>query len=167
MKNSIQKYAACGLILTTLIGGAVGLEIHDQHVDHTKAICPITRILNVIPNAGKVPTGVASHQWPKVKEELAGKGVTDATISYGTLYDTVKLTQTAEPIVVKRNDGSIVYTAPEGFVLTTDDNGKLVCQKTEIIDKECGEGLMAAWGDIIIDGYHISHEHERKLVFNK
>lgn len=91
-KKNIKRLAATGILSTALITGS-GLAIHDKNIDHTKEVCPITRIINIIPNLSELefgmylPTGIAVHQWPEMEKDFTAQGIEDAVISYGKRTD--------------------------------------------------------------------------------
>lgn len=172
-KKNIKKYAATGLLAASLLTGTA-LEIHDVHVDHTKEICPITHIMNIIPNVSYLqldtylPTGVALHQWSEMEKDYLEKGIEDVQISYGKISEKVEETQITMPIAMKREDGSIIYAAPSGCYLTRDENGNLVCQKTIISTQDTGYGLTASWGELSYDNTNgILWENEEVLKVRK
>jgi len=93
MKNKkIVKYAGITILSSALISG-IGLGIHDKYIDHTQEVCPITTLMNSIPNLSNymfgthLPTGVAFHQWPKMKIDYVKKGINDVQISYGKITE--------------------------------------------------------------------------------
>lgn len=172
-KKNIKKYAATGLLAAALLTGA-GLGIHDTHVDHTREVCPITHIMNVMPNlsylqfGNYLPSGVALHQWPEMERDYRDKGIENVQISYGKITEEVEETQTVVPIAMKREDGSTIYTAPSGYCLTRDENGNLICQKTIVSTQDNGYGLTASWGELNYDNTNgFSWENEEVLKIRK
>lgn len=49
IKEKHKKYVTTGL-MAAISSTGVELWIHDTHFDHTNEVCPITKIMNFIPN---------------------------------------------------------------------------------------------------------------------
>lgn len=73
LRNKIITYTASGLLATVLIGG-IGLEIHDKKVDHTKEICPITKILDIFDKQTENSKGI-KHQITEMESDYEDKGI--------------------------------------------------------------------------------------------
>lgn len=146
-KKNIKKYAASGLLAAYLLT-MTGFEIHDTSVDHSEELCPITRILNVIPNMSKtsdVPTGIELHQIPQIKKEFKDKGIKNVEASYGETVQKEELVDIVLPTLVKNEDGSVSYQAPANYILTTNGNGDVVCKKTTYTCTNYGYGITTKW----------------------
>ena len=48
-KESIKRFAA-SITLAAIVGTPVGLAIGCKKTDHTKELCPVTKLLNMLPN---------------------------------------------------------------------------------------------------------------------
>jgi len=170
-KKNIKRYAATGLLAASIVAG---IAVNDGNIDHTKEVCPITRIMNVMPNPSfliwntYLPTGVALHQWPEMDWDYEAKGIEDVQITYGKITEKVEEIQIVMPNAEKNEDGSTIYTAPSGFCFTNDENGNLVCQRTIVSTQDAGYGLMASWGELIYDNDSgLSFEYEETLKIRK
>ncbi len=137
LKNEkIIKYTGAG-ILGVILASGIGLAINEATTNHTEKLCLTTRIMN---SFGKekngVPEGIATHQIPKMQEELKKQGITDAVIKYekaGEYIDSEELV--LYPETVNKNDGSKAYIIPAsvlediGFKTSYDEEGKLKLEK--------------------------------------
>ena len=153
-KKNIKKYVATGLMAAMLSTG-VGLCIHDTHVDHTNEVCPITKIMNFIPNLSYfeygvyVPTGIV-HQTKQMQKDYEARGIMNPTISFGEISYPV-------PNEFIDDDGNINYI-PDGYYLTFADNGSLVFKKYS-----ADYGITASWGD----WNGLSYENQQILKMGK
>lgn len=90
--KKIVKYAGASLFASTLALGA-GLKIYDNNVDHTKKICLVTKILNMLPNVENpaFPFGIAYHQIPKMEKELFERGINEVNVTCSVKDEDVNL----------------------------------------------------------------------------
>ena len=153
--NKIVKYVGAGLLTATLATG-IGLKIYDTHIDHTQEICPISKICAIhVPISGKYTPGftygIALHQWPEMAKDYAEKGIKDVNISYGKLTKNVLETNTYSATKKILEDGSEVYAAPSGCIITTDENGNKICIENKISEEDMGYGFDSTWGESSFD----------------
>lgn len=141
-KKNIIKYAGTGILTASIITGA-GLCINDRNIDHTQEVCPITKMLNVIPTLDIIPFGASVHQWPEMKKDYDDRGISGYTIYYGEFGKNI-----VAPKKMIREDGTVVYFAPKGYILDTDDNGKVICVKYINNEKLNGYGFTTYWGEV-------------------
>ena len=122
MKKNKKKLVVLGIIgvLIGLTSMIIGLYIGCMHTDHTKEICPITRLLSVIYYVYPEAKGLGAHQ---VKSMLIAYDKTSKEIdnvSYGEIIEPVYKVKTADAIVNSDETGQIYYEAPEGYTLLSD-----------------------------------------------
>ena len=134
-KSKIKRYVASTLLGATIIAGT-GLAIKEATTDHTKELCPITKILNVINPKDSSPLGVVLHQIPAMQKDYKKQGFGDVAISYVTEEENRIETIYASPIGRRLENSTIEYIAPDGFEFYTTENGKVSCKK-EILVPEC------------------------------
>ena len=100
-KESIKRFAA-SITLAAIVGGAVGLAIGCKKTDHTKELCPVTKLLNMLPNYKnaeldyEIPRG-AEHQLTHLAEDYYSE-------EYG------EDTNEEEKLIVGSIYGQITYT---------------------------------------------------------
>ena len=122
MKKNKKKLVVLGIIgiLIGLTSTIIGLYIACMNTDHTKEICPITRILSAIYYVYPEAKGLGSHQ---VKSMLIAYGKTSTEVdkvSYGEIIEPVYKVKTTEAIVNCDETGHLYYEAPEGYTLLSD-----------------------------------------------
>lgn len=85
-KENIKMKAAVAILATAVISGKA-IEVHDL-IDHTKGICPVTKVMNIIPNfthlkdGSYIPFGVEFHQIPEIVREYKDNGVSSVQVLY-------------------------------------------------------------------------------------
>lgn len=100
-KEGIKKFAA-SITLAAIVGTPVGLAIGCKKTDHTKELCPVTKLLNMLPsykNAEldyEIPRG-AEHQLTHLAEDYYSE-------KYG------EDTNEEEKLIVGSIYGQITYT---------------------------------------------------------
>lgn len=100
-KEGIKKFAA-SITLAAIVGMPVGLAIGCKKTDHTKELCPVTKLLNMLPNYKnaeldyEIPRGV-EHQLTHLTEDY-----------YSEEYE--KDTNEEEKLIVGSIYGQITYT---------------------------------------------------------
>lgn len=100
-KEGIKKFAA-SITLAAIVGMPVGLAIGCKKTDHTKELCPVTKLLNMLPNYKnaeldyEIPRG-AEHQLTHLAEDY-----------YSEEYE--KDTNEEEKLIVGSIYGQITYT---------------------------------------------------------
>lgn len=122
MKKNKKKLVVLGIIgiLIGLTSTIIGLYIGCMHTDHTKEICPITRLLSVIYYVYPEAKGLGSHQ---VKNMLIAYNKTSKeveNVSYGEIIEPIFKVKMADAIVNCDETGQIYYEAPEGYTLLSD-----------------------------------------------
>lgn len=122
MKKNKKKLVILGIIgiLIGLTSMIIGLYIGCMHTDHTKEICPITRLLSAIYYVYPEAKGLGSHQVKNmlVAYDKASKEIVN--VSYGEIIEPVYKVKTVEAIVNCDATGQIYYEAPEGYILRND-----------------------------------------------
>ncbi len=135
-KEKIKKYVGIGLLTATLAVGG-GLEIYDIHIDHTKEVCPITKMYSIpmpLPNNSNITFGMI-HQLSAMENDYTKKGLEDVLVTYGERAKNVEKVIIKPAIKETLEDGTEKYLAPSGYILTTDENGNTICIK-KIISKD-------------------------------
>lgn len=100
-KEGIKKFAA-SITLAAIVGTPVGLAIGCKKTDHTKELCPVTKLLNMLPNYKnteldyEIPRGV-EHQLTHLAEDYYSE-------EYG------EDTNEEEKLIVGSVYGQITYT---------------------------------------------------------
>ena len=100
-KEGIKKFAA-SITLAAIVGTPLGLAIGCKKTDHTKELCPVTKLLNMLPNYKnaeldyEIPRG-AEHQLTHLAEDYYSE-------KYG------KYTNEEEKLIVGSIYGQITYT---------------------------------------------------------
>lgn len=158
-KKNIKKYAVTGVLATTLITGG-GLAIYDMHVDHTQEVCPVAKILDNITASSLKDSDFSLgvyHQWQAMEDDYYDKGIYDVSITYSP--ETIIVTPEAHIM----DDGTIVYTAPQGYVLSRDIDGNYICVKnndTKYFD--------CTWGEVMYneEARTVEYENNKILKFN-
>lgn len=106
-KENIKRYAA-GVAIATIVGSSVGLTIGCKRTDHTKELCPVTKLLNMLPDYKNaeleysIPQGV-EHQLEYLVEDYNRK-MDDPQNELATTEDD------EERILLGSTYGKIVYT---------------------------------------------------------
>lgn len=122
-KENIKRFTA-GVVLTAVIGTPVGLVIGCKKTDHTKELCPITKVLNMLPGKnldGYVKPLGAKHQSAKLSEDFYSE-------KFNQQSDDEE-----ERLIVSSSYGKIIY--PETFVKTYQDGTEDV---KEVYENENG-----------------------------
>ena len=169
-KRNIKRKAGA-IILALAVAGGAGLAVHDATVDHSKELCPITKLLNIIPNNEKsedgytIPTGIYLHQIPKIKAEYEELGINDYEVTYGKLTDKITITDTIAPNISRDSEGNLIYTAPSGYVLIN-VNGTVLCKKESVAEYNIGTGIKANWRKIDTENGP-EWVHEEKIVVTR
>lgn len=100
-KECIKRFAA-SITLAAIVGTPVGLAIGCKKTDHTKELCPVTKLLNMLPNYKnaeldyEIPRG-AEHQLTHLAEDYYSE-------KYG------EDTNEEEKLIVGSIYGQITYT---------------------------------------------------------
>lgn len=100
-KECIKRFAA-SITLAAIVGTSVGLAIGCKKTDHTKELCPVTKLLNMLPNYKnaeldyEIPRG-AEHQLTHLAEDYYSE-------KYG------EDTNEEEKLIVGSIYGQITYT---------------------------------------------------------
>lgn len=122
MKKNKKKLVVLGIIgiLIGLTGMIIGLYIGCMHTDHTKEICPITRLLSAIYYVYPEAEGLWSHQVKSmlIAYDKASKEIIN--VSYGEIIEPVYKVKTVEAIVSSDETGHLYYETPAGYTLLND-----------------------------------------------
>lgn len=100
-KECIKRFAA-SITLAAIVGTLLGLAIGCKKTDHTKELCPVTKLLNMLPNYKnaeldyEIPRG-AEHQLTHLADDY-----------YSEKYD--EYTNEEEKLIVGSIYGQITYT---------------------------------------------------------
>ena len=100
-KECIKRFAA-SITLVAIVGTPLGLAIGCKNTDHTKELCPVTKLLNMLPNYKnaeldyEIPRG-AEHQLTHLAEDYYSE-------KYG------EDTNEEEKLIVGSIYGQITYT---------------------------------------------------------
>ena len=116
-KEGIKKFAA-SITLAAIVSTPVGLAIGCKKTDHTKELCPVTKLLNMLPNYKnaeldyEIPRG-AEHQLTHLAEDYYSKKYGEDTDKeektiVGSIYG--KITYTEEFHKIYENGLEEVYT---------------------------------------------------------
>ena len=110
-KEGIKKFAA-SITLAAIVSMPVGLAIGCKKTDHTKELCPVTKLLNMLPNYKnaeldyEIPRG-AEHQLTHLAEDYYSEeyGVDTNEYSKGENGITTYYSDgTKESLVFEKND---------------------------------------------------------------
>lgn len=116
-KEGIKKFAA-SITLAAIVSTPVGLAIGCKKTDHTKELCPVTKLLNMLPNYKnteldyEIPRG-AEHQLTHLAEDYYGEEYGEDTneeekLIVGSVYG--QITYTEEFHKIYENGLEEVYT---------------------------------------------------------
>lgn len=116
-KESIKRFAA-SITLAAIVGTPVGLAIGCRKTDHTKELCPVTKLLNMLPNYKnaeldyEIPRGT-EHQLRHLAEDYYSEEYGEDTneeekLIVGSVYG--KITYTEEFHKIYENGLEKVYT---------------------------------------------------------
>lgn len=116
-KEGIKKFAA-SITLAAIVSTPVGLAIGCKKTDHTKELCPVTKLLNMLPNYKnaeldyEIPRG-AEHQLTHLAEDYYSKKYGEDTneeekLIVGSIYG--QITYTEEFHKIYENGLEEVYT---------------------------------------------------------
>ena len=101
-KEGIKKFAA-SITLAAIVGTPVGLAIGCKKTDHTKELCPVTKLLNMLPNYKnaeldyEIPRGV-EHQLTHLAEDYYSEEYSEDTneeekLIVGSIYGQITYTE--------------------------------------------------------------------------
>lgn len=116
-KEGIKKFAA-SITLAAIVSTPVGLAIGCKKTDHTKELCPVTKLLNMLPNYKnaeldyEIPRG-AEHQLTHLAEDYYSEEYGEDTneeekLIVGSVYG--QITYTEEFHKIYENGLEEVYT---------------------------------------------------------
>lgn len=116
-KEGIKKFAA-SITLAAIVSTPVGLAIGCKKTDHTKELCPVTKLLDMLPNYKnaeldyEIPRG-AEHQLTHLAEDYYGEEYGEDTneeekLIVGSVYG--QITYTEEFHKIYENGLEEVYT---------------------------------------------------------
>ena len=116
-KEGIKKFAA-SITLAAIVSMPVGLAIGCKKTDHTKELCPVTKLLNMLPNYKnaeldyEIPRG-AEHQLTHLAEDYYSEKYGEDTneeekLIVGSVYG--QITYTEEFHKIYENGLEEVYT---------------------------------------------------------
>lgn len=116
-KEGIKKFAA-SITLAAIVSTPVGLAIGCKKTDHTKELCPVTKLLNMLPNYKnteldyEIPRG-AVHQLTHLAEDYYSEEYGEDTneeekLIVGSIYG--QITYTEEFHKIYENGLEEVYT---------------------------------------------------------
>lgn len=128
-KTKIKRYVASTILGFTLFTGGC-VAIREATIDHTKELCPITKILNTINPKDSSPLGVNLHQIPAMQKDYKDKGMENVAISYMHYEEEHVETVYSKSIGKKLENGEMIYIAPDGYTLDKiKNNGKHIYKK--------------------------------------
>ena len=93
-KECIKRFAA-SITLAAIVGTSVGLAIGCKKTDHTKELCPVTKLLNMLPNYKnaeldyEIPRG-AEHQLTHLAEDYYSE---EEKLIVGSIYGQITYTE--------------------------------------------------------------------------
>lgn len=120
MKKKDRTYIYLGFISALMLTSSA-LILDEKQTDHTEKLCTTTKFLNMIDKTGELG----------VKHQLAGsvseKDVTGVRYVDHYIEDVVT-TKMVEPIISKKDES--YYSAPTGYKLVTEDDGKTYAVRT-------------------------------------
>ena len=116
-KENIKRFTA-GVVLAAVVGTPVGLVIGCKKTDHSKELCPVTKLLNMLPNYKnaeldyEIPRG-AEHQLTHLaadyySEEYGEDTNEEEKLIVGSIYG--QITYTEEFHKIYENGIEEVYT---------------------------------------------------------
>ena len=116
-KECIKRFAA-SITLAAIVGTPLGLAIGCKKTDHTKELCPVTKLLNMLPNYKnaeldyEIPRG-AVHQLTHLAEDYYSEKYSEDTneeerLIVGSIYG--QITYTEEFHKIYENGLEKVYT---------------------------------------------------------
>lgn len=113
-KKKIVKYAAAGLLTTSLVIG-VGLHLFDSNIDHLNEYCPLNSILGV------------EHQIHKINYDYSVYGINAYYENETTSIEYIN------PTTIQKEDGSTIYTLPAGYTLVNGVGVRIVHKPERIV----------------------------------
>ena len=127
MKNSVDKkkiikYTATGL-LTTYIATSGIINLIETNIDHLHEYCPLNKILGI------------EHQIDEINEQY---GLAGLNAHY---EDEINIQETVKPTTIQNEDGQIIYTIPDGYILEGEVGIKNIHKPERIVIKQKSKEL--------------------------
>lgn len=107
-------------ILMILTISFIGIYVKCIHTDHTKEVCPVTKILNIVYYINPESKLMSKHQIKNMTIAYGEDKVEIDKIEYGEIIEPVYNIYTTEALVNCDSAGHLYYEAPEGFTLKDD-----------------------------------------------
>lgn len=98
----------------------MGIYVKCIHTDHTKEVCPVTKILNIVYYINPESKLMSKHQIKNMMIAYGEDKVQINKIEYGEIIEPVYNVYTTEALVNCDEAGHLYYEAPEGFTLKED-----------------------------------------------
>ncbi len=156
--KNIKKYVAIGFLSASLF------TVSHAGLDHTSKICPITHFLNIFGTYENQPLGFVLHQQKEMEKDYARKGIKDVSITYDSgIRKVSSVVDQKEAIAMINENGEVIYSAPEGYNLTQDENGNYICRKTKDFDIYLEPCIKSTWNMTFYDHEPIKRERILKL----
>lgn len=107
-------------ILIVVISVFIGVYVKCMHTDHTKEVCPVTKILNILYYINSDSKLMSEHQIKNMTIAYQEENVLIDKIEYGEIIEPIYNVYTTEALVNCDETGHLYYEAPEGFTLKDD-----------------------------------------------
>ena len=107
-------------ILIVVISVFIGVYVKCMHTDHTKEVCPVTKILNILYYINSDSKLMSEHQIKNMTIAYQEENVLIDKIEYGEIIEPIYNVYTTEALVNCDEIGHLYYEAPEGFTLKDD-----------------------------------------------
>lgn len=145
---NIKKVVIASALAVSLVTAAGAGSIVDDEVDHTKELCPITKVLNLIPfyDFNATPFGIKHHQMKKVKETYEKKDIDDFIIYYGKLTKKLEKYLYTDANKYVDDSGKIKYEKPgKDYELVEETDEYAVYRKKVTYDVADGTGIIVEY----------------------
>lgn len=107
-------------ILIVVISVFIGVYVKCMHTDHTKEVCPVTKILNILYYTNPDSKLMSEHQIKNMTIAYQEENILIDKIEYGEIIEPIYNVYTTEALVNCDETGHLYYEAPEGFTLKDD-----------------------------------------------
>lgn len=164
-RKKLKKFVIAGSMIGIIATSIGAIDVYDHSIDHTKEICPITEVLNILPSFtfNSKPFGL-DHQIKRMKEDYKKKGIDDVVIKYVEESHEEKKYDRTEPIVTTDKSGNEILSAPEGFELYTDNDGYTIARKEFKYIVSDGYVLKSMWGNVDYNKYTDEYSYEKSEI---
>jgi hypothetical protein len=141
-KKNIKKYVVSGLLAAILLAGPA-LGYHGTNAEKVENVSSTLTFKEVITDLSKYPKMTSIDQEENL--DFKTRCINNLNVYFGIVEEVVNQRYTTKPTKTKNEDGTVTYSAPVNYILTTDENGELICQK-DVVCVEESYGYKVTWG---------------------